>query len=45
MVAIDGLGFEEAPTNMALMVFSGSEVYTDNASSNSCVALKIYETL
>ena len=36
---------EEAPTNMALMAFSDFKVYTDNACSKSCVALKSYESL
>ncbi|GJV20007.1 hypothetical protein Tco_1369027 [Tanacetum coccineum] len=50
MVAIDGARFdwsymaeEEAPTNMALMAFSDSEVYTDKTCSNTC--LKCFETL
>ncbi|GKC07733.1 ribonuclease H-like domain-containing protein [Tanacetum coccineum] len=50
MIAIDGAGFdwsfmdeEEAPTNMALMAFSDSEILNNKACSNSC--LKNYETL
>ncbi|GJS91177.1 hypothetical protein Tco_0773813 [Tanacetum coccineum] len=50
MIAIDGTGFdwsfmaeEEAPTNMALMDFSNTEVLNDKSCSNSC--LKNYETL
>ncbi|GJS30144.1 ribonuclease H-like domain-containing protein [Tanacetum coccineum] len=50
MVAIDGAGFdwnfmaeEEVTTNMALMAFSDSEVYTDKTCSNIC--LKSFETL
>ncbi|GJT01172.1 putative ribonuclease H-like domain-containing protein [Tanacetum coccineum] len=50
MVAIDGAGFdwsfmadEEVPTNMALMVFSDSEVLNDKTCSNTC--LKSFETL
>ncbi|GJR22012.1 ribonuclease H-like domain-containing protein [Tanacetum coccineum] len=50
MIAIDGTGFdwsfmaeEEAPTNMALMDFSNTEVLNDKTCSNSC--LKNYETL
>ncbi|GKA56757.1 putative ribonuclease H-like domain-containing protein, partial [Tanacetum coccineum] len=50
MVAIDGVGFDwsymaedEAPTNMALMALSDSEVYTDKTCSKTC--LKNYETL
>nr|GEU80222.1 ribonuclease H-like domain-containing protein [Tanacetum cinerariifolium] len=50
MVAIDGVGFDrsymaedEVPTNMALMAFSDSEVYTNNTCSKTC--LKSYETL
>ncbi|GJT35433.1 putative ribonuclease H-like domain-containing protein [Tanacetum coccineum] len=50
MVAFDGTGFDwsfmadkEAPTNMALMAFSDSEVLNDKTCSNSC--LKNYETL
>ncbi|GJY97988.1 ribonuclease H-like domain-containing protein [Tanacetum coccineum] len=50
MVAIDGVGFDwsymaedEAPTNMALMAFSDSEVYTDKTCSSNC--LKNYEIL
>ncbi|GKB79067.1 ribonuclease H-like domain-containing protein [Tanacetum coccineum] len=50
MLAIDGVGFdwsdmveEQVQTNMALMAFSDSEVYTDKACSKTC--LKSYETL
>ncbi|GKB03350.1 putative ribonuclease H-like domain-containing protein [Tanacetum coccineum] len=50
MLAIDGVGFdwsdmaeEQVQTNMALMVFSNSEVYTDKTCSKTC--LKNYETL
>ncbi|GJW40323.1 ribonuclease H-like domain-containing protein [Tanacetum coccineum] len=50
MVAIDGVGFDwtymaddDAPTNMALMAFSDSEVYNDKTCSNTC--LKSFETL
>ncbi|GJW97455.1 ribonuclease H-like domain-containing protein [Tanacetum coccineum] len=50
MLAIDGVGFdwsdmaeEQVQTNMALMVFSDSEVYTDKTCSKTC--LKNYETL
>ncbi|GJU14170.1 putative ribonuclease H-like domain-containing protein [Tanacetum coccineum] len=50
MMAMDGTGFdwshmaeEEAPTNMALMAFSDSEVYNNKTCSNTC--LKSYETL
>nr|GEU91197.1 ribonuclease H-like domain-containing protein [Tanacetum cinerariifolium] len=50
IVAIDGAGFDwsymaddEAPTNMAFMALSGSEVYTDNTCSKTC--LKNYATL
>nr|GEW63380.1 hypothetical protein [Tanacetum cinerariifolium] len=50
MVAIDRVGFDwsyiaedEAPTNMALMAFSDSEVYTNNTCLKTC--LKSYETL
>ncbi|GJT94083.1 putative ribonuclease H-like domain-containing protein [Tanacetum coccineum] len=50
MVAIDGAGFdwsymadEEVPTNMALMVFSDSEVHNDKTCSKTC--LKSFETL
>nr|GEU43154.1 hypothetical protein [Tanacetum cinerariifolium] len=50
MVAIDGAGFnwgytaeDEAPTNMAFMALSDSEVYTDNTCSKTY--LKNYATL
>ncbi|GKF76818.1 hypothetical protein Tco_0229288 [Tanacetum coccineum] len=50
MLAIDGVGFdwidmaeEQVQTNMALMAFLDSEVYTDKTCSNTC--LKNYETL
>ncbi|GJY66905.1 retrovirus-related pol polyprotein from transposon TNT 1-94, partial [Tanacetum coccineum] len=50
MVAIDGDGFDwsymaddEVPTNMALMVFSYSEVHNDKTCSKTC--LKSFETL
>ncbi|GJX67075.1 ribonuclease H-like domain-containing protein [Tanacetum coccineum] len=50
MLAIDGVGFdwsdmaeEQVQTNMALMAFSDSEVYTDKTCSKTC--LKNYETL
>ncbi|GJV05829.1 retrovirus-related pol polyprotein from transposon TNT 1-94 [Tanacetum coccineum] len=50
MLAIDGVGFdwsdmaeEQAQKNMALMVFSDSEVYNDKTCSKTC--LKNYETL
>nr|GFA94619.1 ribonuclease H-like domain-containing protein [Tanacetum cinerariifolium] len=50
MVAIDEAGFDwsymaddEAPTNMALMVFSDSEVQNSKTCSNTC--LKSFETL
>ncbi|GJQ98935.1 putative ribonuclease H-like domain-containing protein [Tanacetum coccineum] len=50
MLAIDGVGFdwsdmaeEQVQTNMALMAFSNSEVYTDKTCSKSC--LKNYEAL
>ncbi|GJW36066.1 putative ribonuclease H-like domain-containing protein [Tanacetum coccineum] len=50
MLAIDGIGFdwsdmaeEQVQINMALMVFSDSEVYNDKTCSKSC--LKNYETL
>nr|GEW88650.1 putative ribonuclease H-like domain-containing protein [Tanacetum cinerariifolium] len=50
MVEIDGAGFDwsymvddEAPTNMAFMAFSDSEIYTDNTCSKTC--LKNYATL
>ncbi|GJR31752.1 hypothetical protein Tco_1107984 [Tanacetum coccineum] len=50
MLAIDGAGFDwsymaddEVPTNMALMVFSDSEIYNDKTYSNTC--LKSFETL
>ncbi|GJS30174.1 ribonuclease H-like domain-containing protein [Tanacetum coccineum] len=50
MLAIDGVGFdwsdmaeEQIQTNIALMVFSDSEVYTDKTCSKTC--LKNYETL
>ncbi|GKG44926.1 hypothetical protein Tco_0495004, partial [Tanacetum coccineum] len=50
MLAIDGVGFdwsdmaeEQVQTNMALMAFSNSEVYTDKTCSKTC--LKNYETL
>ncbi|GJS84564.1 hypothetical protein Tco_0751105 [Tanacetum coccineum] len=50
MLAIDGAGFdwsdmaeEQVQTNMALMAFSNSEVYTDKTCSKTC--LKNYETL
>ncbi|GJY43193.1 putative ribonuclease H-like domain-containing protein [Tanacetum coccineum] len=50
MVAIDGSSFdwsfmaeEEVTTNMALMAFSDSKVYTDKTFSNTC--LKSFETL
>ncbi|GJZ78983.1 putative ribonuclease H-like domain-containing protein, partial [Tanacetum coccineum] len=49
-LAIDGVGFdwsdmteEQVQTNMALMAFSDSEVYTDKTCSKTC--LKNYETL
>ncbi|GKB67093.1 putative ribonuclease H-like domain-containing protein [Tanacetum coccineum] len=49
MLAIDGVGFdwsdmaeELVQTNMALMAFSDSEVYTDKTCSKTC--LKNYET-
>ncbi|GJS31599.1 putative ribonuclease H-like domain-containing protein [Tanacetum coccineum] len=50
MLAIDGVGFdwsdmveEQVQTNMALMAFLDSEVYTDKTCSKTC--LKNYETL
>ncbi|GJW99184.1 putative ribonuclease H-like domain-containing protein [Tanacetum coccineum] len=50
MLAIDGVGFdwsdmaeEQVQTNMALMAFSDSEVYTDKTCSKTC--LNNYETL
>ncbi|GJW29370.1 putative ribonuclease H-like domain-containing protein [Tanacetum coccineum] len=50
MLAIDGVGFdwsdmaeEQVQTNMALMVFSDSEVYNDKTCSKTC--LKNFETL
>ncbi|GJS75267.1 putative ribonuclease H-like domain-containing protein [Tanacetum coccineum] len=50
MLAIDGIGFdwsdmaeEQIQTNMALMAFSDSDVYTDKTCSKTC--LKNYETL
>nr|GEX46549.1 hypothetical protein [Tanacetum cinerariifolium] len=50
MVAIDGVGFDwsyiaedEVPTNMALMAFLDSEVYTNNACLKTC--LRSFETL
>ncbi|GKC59383.1 hypothetical protein Tco_1086981 [Tanacetum coccineum] len=50
MLAIDGVGFDwsdmaedQIQTNMALMAFSDSGVYTDKTSSKTC--LKNYETL
>nr|GEW16516.1 hypothetical protein [Tanacetum cinerariifolium] len=50
MVAIDGVGFDwsymakdEVLTNMVLMAFSDSGVYTNNTCSKSC--LKSYESL
>ncbi|GJS11083.1 hypothetical protein Tco_0367879 [Tanacetum coccineum] len=50
MLAIDGIGFdwsdmaeEQVQTNMALMAFSDSKVYTDKTCSKTC--LKNYETL
>ncbi|GJZ31690.1 putative ribonuclease H-like domain-containing protein [Tanacetum coccineum] len=50
MLAIDDVGFdwsdmaeEQVQTNMALMVFSDSKVYTDKTCSKTC--LKNYETL
>ncbi|GJX51887.1 hypothetical protein Tco_0280256 [Tanacetum coccineum] len=50
MLAIDGVGFdlsdmaeEQVQTNMALMAFLNSEVYTDKTCSKTC--LKNYETL
>ncbi|GJV84600.1 putative ribonuclease H-like domain-containing protein [Tanacetum coccineum] len=50
MLAIDGIIFdwsdmaeEQVQTNMALMAFSNSEVYTDKTCSKTC--LKNYETL
>ncbi|GJY84436.1 putative ribonuclease H-like domain-containing protein [Tanacetum coccineum] len=50
MLAIDGVGFywsdmaeEQVQTNMALMVFSDSEVYSDKTCSKTC--LKNYETI
>ncbi|GJW91234.1 hypothetical protein Tco_0168787, partial [Tanacetum coccineum] len=50
MLAIDGISFdwsdmaeEQVQTNMALMAFSNSEVYTDKTCSKTC--LKNYETL
>ncbi|GJZ89723.1 hypothetical protein Tco_0661505 [Tanacetum coccineum] len=49
-LAIDGVGFdwsdmaeEQVQTNMALMAFSDSKVYTDKTCSKTC--LKNYETL
>ncbi|GJX89268.1 hypothetical protein Tco_0341282 [Tanacetum coccineum] len=50
MLAIDGIGFdwsdmaeEQVQTNMALMAFSDSKVYTDKSCSKTC--LKNYEAL
>ncbi|GJZ08179.1 putative ribonuclease H-like domain-containing protein [Tanacetum coccineum] len=50
MLAIDGVGFdwsdmaeEQVQTNIALMAFSDSKVYTDKTCSKTC--LKNYETL
>nr|GEZ32460.1 hypothetical protein [Tanacetum cinerariifolium] len=50
MMAIDGASFDwsymdddEAPTNIAFIDFSDSELYTDNTCSKNC--LKNYETL
>ncbi|GKC17038.1 putative ribonuclease H-like domain-containing protein, partial [Tanacetum coccineum] len=50
MFAIDGVGFdwsdmaeEQVQTNMDLLVFSDSEIYTDKTCSKTC--LKNYETL
>ncbi|GKE40270.1 ribonuclease H-like domain-containing protein, partial [Tanacetum coccineum] len=50
MLAIDGVGFdwsdmaeEQIQTNMALMAFLDTEVYTDKSCSKSC--MKQYETL
>ncbi|GKE23612.1 putative ribonuclease H-like domain-containing protein, partial [Tanacetum coccineum] len=50
MLAIDGVGFdwsdmaeEQVQTNIALMAFSDSEVYTNKTCSKTC--LKNYETL
>ncbi|GJS68371.1 putative ribonuclease H-like domain-containing protein [Tanacetum coccineum] len=50
MLAIDGVGFdwsemaeEQVQSNMALMAFSDSEVYTDKTCSKTC--LNNYETL
>ncbi|GJW53430.1 putative ribonuclease H-like domain-containing protein [Tanacetum coccineum] len=50
MLAIDGIGFdwsemaeEKVQTNIALMIFSDSEVYTDKTCSKTC--LNNYETL
>ncbi|GJZ02744.1 ribonuclease H-like domain-containing protein [Tanacetum coccineum] len=50
MLAIDGVGFdwsdmaeEQVQTNMALMAFSDSDVYTDKTCSKTC--LKNYKTL
>ncbi|GJX75429.1 putative ribonuclease H-like domain-containing protein [Tanacetum coccineum] len=50
ILAIDGVGFdwsdmeeEQVQTNMALMAFSNSEVYTDKTCSKTC--LNNYETL
>ncbi|GJW76359.1 putative ribonuclease H-like domain-containing protein [Tanacetum coccineum] len=50
MLAIDGIGFdwsdmveEQVQTNMALMVFSDSEIYNDKTCSKTC--LKNYKTL
>nr|GEV38176.1 hypothetical protein [Tanacetum cinerariifolium] len=50
MVAIDGAGFDwrymaddEAPTNMALMAFSDSEVHNSKTCSNTC--FKSFKTL
>ncbi|GJY42302.1 putative ribonuclease H-like domain-containing protein [Tanacetum coccineum] len=50
MLTIDGIGFdwsdmaeEHVQTNMSLMTFSDSEVYTDKTYSKTC--LKNYETL
>ncbi|GJV87836.1 hypothetical protein Tco_1531774 [Tanacetum coccineum] len=48
MLAIDGVGWsdmaeEQVQTNMALMAFSDSEVYTDKTCSKTC--LNNYETL
>ncbi|GJV72192.1 ribonuclease H-like domain-containing protein [Tanacetum coccineum] len=50
MLAIDGVGFdwsdmaeEQVQTNITLMAFSDSEVYTDKTCSKTC--LKNYETL